>query len=73
MPRNLHCIKIPRLFSCQRSLNHTLGSSELKMYVKMGRHIRAGGDQGRLAWNWEGWGEFGEVLGDLEKGYQRWG
>lgn len=39
----------------------------------MGRHIRARGDQGRLAWNWEVWAKFGEVLGDLEKGYQRWG
>lgn len=41
VPRNLHFIRISRLFSCQRSVNLTLGSSELKMSVKMGIYIRA--------------------------------
>lgn len=35
MPRNLHFIKIPRLFCCQASLN-TLRSSGLKISVKWG-------------------------------------
>lgn len=39
MPRNLHFSKSLRLLCCQASLNHTLGSSRLKISVKMGRHI----------------------------------
>lgn len=73
VPRNLHFIKIPRLFCCQGSLNHTLGSSGLKKSVKVGRHIRAWGNQGRFDWSLEGWAEFGEevVKRDSGKGYPR--
>ena len=41
----------------------------------MGRHVKAGGDQGRFDWSLEEWAEFRElVVGrDSEKGYQRWG
>lgn len=57
------------------SLNHTLGSIEIKISVKMGRHIRGAGDKRRCHWNLEGWGEFGEevVGGDSEKRYKRCG
>lgn len=44
-----------------------------KISVKMGRHIRAAGDQRRCHQSLEGWGEFGEevVGGDSEKRYKR--
>lgn len=74
MPRNLHFIKIPRLFCCWGSLNHSLGSSRLKI-CENGETYKGRGDQERFDWSLEGWAEFGEevVGGDSEKGYWRWG
>lgn len=75
MPRNLHFIKFLSLFSCQASLNHTLGSNGLNISVKMGRLIGLGVTREGFIAVWKEWAEFGdEVMGeDLEKEYWRWG